>query len=87
MAINNKTIETEKNTSFHVILVKRDGVKKFVSKSFTSCFPCTVLLDKAKRFKSKTEAQTFIDVSLVNRNDMEVIEPVEVINTLKLNIT
>lgn len=86
MAINNKTIETELTTSFHVILVERDGVKKFISKSFSSYFPCTVLIEKAKRFKSEKEAQEFIDNSLVSRKDIKVIKPVEVKNTLKLCI-
>ncbi|MDD4779162.1 MAG: hypothetical protein PHT02_00970 [Tissierellia bacterium] len=82
MAIDNKTIETEKKSSFNVILVKRDGVNKFVSKEFYSCFPCTVLLNKAKRFYSEKSMQEFIDEQLNIRNDIKFIKTVKVLNTL-----
>jgi len=87
MAINNSTIELEKSTSMHVILVQRDGVKKFISKDFfSSCFPCTVLINKAKKFNTEKLADKFIDGSLSAREDIKVIKVVEVISTLKLNL-
>jgi hypothetical protein len=82
MAIDNKTIETEKQSSFYVILVERDGANKFVSKEFYSCFPCTVLLNKAKRFYSDKSMQEFINEQLCTRNDMKFIKIVKVLNTL-----
>ncbi|HBF77165.1 MULTISPECIES: hypothetical protein [Clostridium] len=84
MAKDNKTIETEKTSIFYIILVKRDGVKKFISKDYLSCFPCTVLLNKAKRFYTEQKAQNFIDNKLTSCNDIEVIKPIKVESTLKL---
>jgi hypothetical protein len=84
MAINNKSIETTKTTSFYVILVKRGGIEKFISKNYLSCFPCTVLLNKAKRFTSEKQAYKFIDDVLFSHDNIKVIKPIKVENILSI---
>lgn len=62
MAINNKTIETNKEAGFFVIIVKRDGVNKYIDKNWYASrgqINCTVVITKAKRFSSERVAIEF----------------------------
>jgi len=69
MAVDNRTLETKKEAKFFIIIVKRDGVKKFIDKNYFSCkhINCTVIITKAKRFNSRQVAMDFY-------NDMAYIE-------------
>lgn len=57
---DNKTLQTESVSSFFVILADRDGVRKYVSKSFPKTFPYTIKLNKAQRFLTEEQAIVFV---------------------------
>mgnify|MGYP001336639044 CR=1 FL=1 len=75
MAIDNKTIETNKEAKFFVLIVKRDGVEKFIDKKWYTKghINCTVIISKAKRFSSKELASKFYEILDNRYSDMSFI--------------
>lgn len=64
--MDNKTLEKESVSSFYVIVANRDGVKKYVSRSFPELFQYTIKINKARRFNTEELAQAYAD----NFNDI-----------------
>ncbi|MGH4125622.1 MAG: hypothetical protein ACREV6_22145 [Clostridium sp.] len=76
MAIDNKTIETKKQAKFFLLVVKRDGVKKYIDKKYYSLkhIDCTVIITKAKRFSTEIAALNFYKEVLDNTDsDVEFV--------------
>lgn len=71
MAVNNKTLEINGKSLQYVLIVKKDGVNKYIAKNFYSCrmVNCTVLIKKAKRFISRESAlNLFNDMKLIDES-------------------
>lgn len=58
---SNKELQTKSTHSFYVIIADRDGVRKYISKSFPNLFQYTISLSKAQRFDSVERADQFIE--------------------------
>lgn len=56
---NNKTLRTTHISHQFVIVVTRNGVRKYIDRSFSKHMNCTVLLNRAKRFQSEKQALGF----------------------------
>lgn len=57
---DNKRLRTEEESIFYVIVADRDGVKKYVSKTYPKEFAYTVVLKQAEKFHSVAQAESFI---------------------------
>lgn len=58
---SNKSLEIENTSSFFVIVADRDGVRKYLSRTFPKTFPYTVKMSRAQRFYSEAAAWNFIE--------------------------
>jgi hypothetical protein len=79
MAINNATMEVYKIEESIVLVVERNGIKKFISKNWFSKkhINCTVLIDKAKRFNSEGEALKFYDEIKDIDRELSLVNPIK----------
>lgn len=68
--MNNKTLRKTSERYFYVIIAKRDGGDKYVSRKYPDLFPYTVKLSESMRFLSKDKAQSFVE----KHQDIELIE-------------
>lgn len=59
--MDNRTLEKEGVSCFYVIIADRDGVKKYISRSFPKPFQYTVKINKARRFNTEEQAWEYID--------------------------
>lgn len=59
--MDNKTLEKESVSSFYVIVADRDGVRKYISRSFPKAFQYTIKISKARRFNTEEQAQEYAD--------------------------
>lgn len=59
--MNNRDLRTTYQSTSYVIVVDRDGVRKYISKDFPRDFAYTIKLDKAKRFHRIEDAEVFIE--------------------------
>lgn len=75
MAINNKTIETAVTHEVYALVVKRDGVQKFLGKNWGTGqhADCTVKLDNARRFYSREAALQCFEEEDVAKRGAELI--------------
>jgi len=69
--MDNRELRKNSERYFYVIIVKRDGVYKYVSRKYPNLFQYTVKLNESMRFSSEDAAQRFIEK---NQN----IEPIEI---------
>lgn len=53
---DNKTLRTRHESRQFVIVIMRDGVRKYISREWSKNANCTVLLNRAKRFQSEKQA-------------------------------
>lgn len=59
--MDNRSLEKESIGSFYVIIADRDGVKKYISRSFPKPFQYTVKINKARRFNTEEQAWGYIN--------------------------
>lgn len=59
--MDNKELRKNSENHFYVVIVKRDGVEKYVSRKHPNLFAYTVKLNEAKRFLSKDKANEYAD--------------------------
>lgn len=80
---DNKTLRKMETKDSYVIIVMRDGVFKYVSKEYHkhNAFQYTVLLTKALRFRTESQAYKFIEVSQVE--NLVSVYPIEITFRLK----
>jgi hypothetical protein len=57
---NNKILQTENINSFFVIVADRDGVRKYISRTFPRVFQYTIKLNQVQRFNTEEQANKFI---------------------------
>lgn len=53
---DNKTLRTSHLSRQFVITIMRNGVRKYIDRSFSKSLNCTVCLNRAKRFQSEKQA-------------------------------
>ena len=58
---DNKTLRTTHTSHQFVIVVPRDGVRKYIDRSFSKHMNCTVLLNRARRFQSEKQALSYAE--------------------------
>ena len=58
---DNRTLRTENINAFFVIVADRDGVRKYISRSFPRLFQYTIKINQAQRFNTEEQAKKFID--------------------------
>lgn len=75
---DNKTLRTRHESRQFVIMIMRDGVRKYLSRDWSKSkkLNCTVLLNRAKRFQS--EKQAFKHAEYLGLKDRCQIVPVTV---------
>lgn len=74
---DNKTLRTRHESRQFVIMIMRDGVRKYISREWSKKkVNCTVLLNRAKRFQS--EGQAFGHAEFLGIEDRCQIVPVTV---------
>lgn len=56
---DNKTLRATHTSHQYVITIMRNGVRKYIDRSFSKSINCTVLLNRAKRFQSEKQATKF----------------------------
>lgn len=56
---DNKTLRTAHTSRQFVITIMRDGVYKYIDRSFSKNVNCTVCLNRARRFQSEKQAVRF----------------------------
>jgi len=80
---DNKTLRKMETKNSYVIIVMRDKVFKYVSKEYykKGAFQYTVLLNKALRFRTASQAYKFIEVSQVQ--NLVSVYPIEITFMLK----
>lgn len=73
---DNKTLRTSHESMQYVIIVKRDGVNKYLCRDYMKkyAFQYTVCLNKAKRFQSETQAEKAIE--WLSNEDITRVVPV-----------
>lgn len=59
--MDNKELRKNSENHFYVVITKRDGVQKYVSRKYPNLFSYTVKLNEAKRFSSKDKADEYAD--------------------------
>ncbi len=53
---DNKTLRTTHTSRQFVITLMKNGVRKYIDRSFSKHLDCTVCLNRAKRFQSEKQA-------------------------------
>ncbi len=83
MMLTNNDLRTEFAKTQFVVLVKRDGVNKYISKSYynSRSFNFTVKINEAKKFDNIKTTQRFID----NNDVKNIVGIYKVENKLVLN--
>lgn len=59
--MDNKELRKNSENHFYVVIAKRDGVKKYVSRKHPNLFSYTVKLNEAMRFPNKDKANEYAD--------------------------
>lgn len=54
---DNKALRTTHTSHQFVITIMRNGVRKYIDRSFSKNMNCTVLLNRARRFQSEKQAR------------------------------
>ena len=68
---DNKTLRTTHTSQQFVITIMRNGVRKYIDRSFSKNVNCTVLLNRARRFQSEKQARGFLKY-LENEDKCEI---------------
>ncbi len=81
---NNKDLRPSFKKQYCVIVAKRDGVLKYVSKKFPNLFLYTVKLEDAKSFQDVYEASDFIKQFKDSKYEIEEPQIIDVQQTNKI---